>query len=158
LLIIKTYLNANRELLFGSRCAGRSNIMKKKNTKSDNLLPEVSIIAEIDGDIISIEEIDKITFKVIEDSITDNNKPREFLIFCEAKNKNDATSLQSALDQALGFEVYKPSKEGGIWIVDGIKLITYKQLASTLKNVRNTVDLFSCELVDWRIECDNNSV
>ena len=132
--------------------------MKNKQTQPDRLLPEVSIIAEIDGDIISIEEIDKITFKVIEDSITDNNKQREFLIFCDATNKKDATSLQTALDQALGFVVYAPSKEGNVWCVDGMKLISYDQLASALKNVRNTVESYSCVLVDWRFECDNNSV
>lgn len=132
--------------------------MKKKNKQPYELLPEVHIIGEIDGDITSVEETDKITLKIIENHITDNDRPREFLIFCEATNKKVATSLHDALDQSLGFVVYVPSREGIVWCVDGMKLISYDQLASTLKNVRSTVDLYSCKLVDWRVECDNNSV
>ena len=130
----------------------------KKNKQPDKQLPEVSIITKIDGDITSVEETDKITLNLIKDCVTDNDKPREFLIFCEATNRKDVNSLHTALDQTLGFVVSKPSRHKNVWVIDGIKLISFNQLASTLKDVRSTVELHSCELVDWRVQVDNNSV
>ena len=132
--------------------------MKRKNKQTDKSLPEVNIIAEIDDDVTTVDELDKITFNIIEEHIVDNDKPREFLIFCEATCKKDVTSLHTALETTLGFTVCKPIKQNNTWIVDGQKQISYDQLASTLKNVRSTVELYSCKLVDWRIQVDNNSV
>ncbi len=132
--------------------------MKKKNKQTDKQLPEVSIITEIDGDIASVEETDKVTLNIIKDCVTDSDKPRELLISCEATNRKDVNSLHTALDQTLGFAVSKPSRHENVWVVNGIKLISFNQLASTLKDVRSTVELHSCELVDWRVQVDNNSV
>ena len=132
--------------------------MKKKNKQPDKQLPEVSIITEIDGDITSLEETDMVTLNIIKDCVTDNDKPREFLIFCEATNRKDVNSLHTALDQTLGFAMSKPSRQDNVWAIDGIKLISFNQLASALKDVRSAVELHSCELVDWRVQVDNNSV
>ena len=105
-------------------------------------------------EVRNVEEADDITISTIKAQILEVDKPRELWICCDAPSKRICKALRLSIMLANHFDVASCLKMGGVWVVQGMKMICIDQLKNELKSVRETVALHSCELVDWHVEVD----
>ncbi|MCE1187638.1 MAG: hypothetical protein LWX56_00735 [Ignavibacteria bacterium] len=125
--------------------------------KSDNSRQIPEMLIERLPDDFNQDNADECTLNLIETSITDKNKLREFdCLFC-TQTKNDAKILRDCLRHNHKYNTRKPYFDDGEWVIGVNKLITVANLREEVKKLRKFATVHSAELIDWMMEVDTQS-
>lgn len=85
------------------------------------------------------------------ENITDKDSSRKFCVFIDSPSKEQMKSLLSSLENEHGYIMYPPANVGDFLLTTGYKTIRANQIVATLKDIRKTVNQYSCYLTEWSL-------
>ncbi len=97
---------------------------------------------------------DEVTFKLIENHITDLQKSRELDCIFVAKSRRSANGFFTILIEELGFKADSPYLVGDSWIINATKLIVVADLRDSVGLAQKESTKHGCHLSDFNVEVD----
>ena len=122
--------------------------MKKK--KEIQSAPKMVILNEVNDQIAA----DKETFKLINASMVDASRYRNYDCLFISETKCIAKELSYCLRKNQGYETEKPYHGEDGWIIHAVKKIVQSDLESTINAAREEAANHASDLFDWMVEVD----